>query len=78
MIGKAIANECKSTFLNISASTLTSKWVKFCFSTANGNEKIGEGEKIVRAMFAVARCFDRSVIFIDEVRFQYLLAYILD
>eukprot|EP01105_Mastigella_eilhardi_P001038 TRINITY_DN1131_c0_g1_i12.p1 TRINITY_DN1131_c0_g1~~TRINITY_DN1131_c0_g1_i12.p1 ORF type:complete len:223 (+),score=59.47 TRINITY_DN1131_c0_g1_i12:311-979(+) len=55
MIGKAIAAESRSTFFNISASTLTSKW-------------IGEGEKIVRAMFAVARCFERSVIFIDEVR----------
>ncbi|KAH3756641.1 Fidgetin protein 1 [Pelomyxa schiedti] len=54
MIGKAIARECKSAFLNISASTLTSKW-------------IGEGEKIVRSMFAVARCYDRSVIFIDEI-----------
>eukprot|EP00727_Mastigamoeba_balamuthi_P002961 m51a1_g12662 putative vps4 oligomerisation domain containing protein (267) ;mRNA; r:3445-4245 len=54
MIGKAIACESKSKFFNISASTLTSKW-------------IGEGEKTVRALFAVARCFERSVVFIDEI-----------
>ena len=41
LLGKAIAAECKSTFMSISASTLTSKWV-------------GEGEKMVRTMFAIA------------------------
>lgn len=54
MIGKAIASESNAAFFNISASTLTSKW-------------IGEGEKTVRALFAVARCYPRSVIFIDEI-----------
>lgn len=54
MIGKAIASESRSTFFNISASSLTSKW-------------IGEGEKTVRALFAVAKCYARSVIFIDEI-----------
>ena len=54
MIGKAIASESRSTFFNISASSLTSKW-------------IGEGEKTVRALFAVAKCYPRSVIFIDEI-----------
>ena len=54
MIGKAIASESQSTFFNISASSLTSKW-------------IGEGEKTVRALFAVAKCYPRSVIFIDEI-----------
>ena len=41
LLGKAIAAQSKSTFLSISASTLTSKWV-------------GEGEKMVRTMFAIA------------------------
>jgi SpoVK/Ycf46/Vps4 family AAA+-type ATPase len=54
MIGKAIASKSKSTFFSISASSLTSKW-------------IGEGEKMVKTLFAVARCFKPSVIFIDEI-----------
>ncbi|EKE40356.1 hypothetical protein ENUP19_0240G0005 [Entamoeba nuttalli] len=54
MIGKAIASQSNATFFNISASALTSKW-------------IGEGEKLVRALFAVASCYERSVIFIDEI-----------
>ncbi|XP_061192634.1 folliculin-interacting protein 1-like [Saccostrea echinata] len=54
LIGKCIASQSKSTFFSISASSLTSKWV-------------GEGEKMVRAMFAVARCHQPAVVFIDEV-----------
>ncbi|XP_041363385.1 fidgetin-like protein 1 [Gigantopelta aegis] len=54
LIGKCIASQSKSTFFCISASTLTSKWV-------------GEGEKMVRALFAVARCNQPAVLFIDEI-----------
>lgn len=54
MIGKCIANQAQATFFSISASSLTSKWV-------------GEGEKMVRALFAVARCNQPAVIFIDEI-----------
>jgi len=54
MIGRAIATESGATFFAVSASTLTSKWM-------------GEGEKLVRAMFAVARVEQPSVVFIDEI-----------
>ncbi|VVC31509.1 Hypothetical protein CINCED_3A017288 [Cinara cedri] len=54
LIGKCIASQSNSTFFSISASTITSKW-------------IGEGEKSVRALFAVARCHQPAVIFVDEI-----------
>jgi len=54
LIGKAIATSSGATFFNISASSLTSKW-------------IGEGEKLVRTLFAVAVVKQPSVIFIDEI-----------
>lgn len=54
LIGKCVASQSKSTFFSISASSLTSKWV-------------GEGEKMVRALFAVARVHQPAVIFIDEI-----------
>lgn len=54
MIGKCIASQANATFFSISASSLTSKW-------------IGEGEKMVRALFAVASVHQPSVIFIDEI-----------
>ncbi|XP_023013343.2 fidgetin-like protein 1 [Leptinotarsa decemlineata] len=54
LIGKCVASQSKSTFFSISASSLTSKWV-------------GDGEKMVRALFTVARVHQPAVIFIDEV-----------
>lgn len=54
LLAKAIATESKAVFLNITAATLTSKY-------------IGEGEKLVRAMFAVARELQPAIIFIDEI-----------
>lgn len=54
LIGKAIASEVDATFLSISASSLTSKW-------------IGESENLVRAMFAYAVVMQPSVIFFDEI-----------
>ncbi|KAG6952942.1 hypothetical protein JG687_00012700 [Phytophthora cactorum] len=54
LIGKAIASQSGATFFSISASSLTSKW-------------IGQGEKLVRTLFAVAAVKQPSVIFIDEI-----------
>ncbi|XP_064461291.1 fidgetin-like protein 1 isoform X2 [Ornithodoros turicata] len=54
LIGKCIASQAGATFFCISASSLTSKWV-------------GDGEKMVRTLFAVARSYQPSVIFIDEI-----------
>ncbi|XP_054165766.1 fidgetin-like protein 1 [Oppia nitens] len=53
-LGRCIASQTKSTFFSITVSSLNSKW-------------IGEGEKTIRAMFAVARARQPSVIFIDEI-----------
>ena len=54
MLARAVAGESAATFFNISASSLTSKYV-------------GEGEKLVRALFAVARELQPAIIFVDEI-----------
>lgn len=48
-LAKCIASQCNATFFSISASSLMSKW-------------LGEAEKMVRALFAVARCHQPAVI----------------
>lgn len=54
MIAKALARRGRARFFCVSASLLTSKWV-------------GEGEKLVKALFLVARYVQPSVIFLDEI-----------
>ncbi|PIA32895.1 hypothetical protein AQUCO_04300080v1 [Aquilegia coerulea] len=54
MLAKAVATEAGANFINISMSSITSKW-------------FGDGEKYVKALFSLASKIAPSVIFVDEV-----------
>lgn len=54
MLARAVATESKSIFFAISASSLTSKF-------------LGESEKLVRALFVLAKALAPAIIFVDEI-----------
>lgn len=54
MLAKAVAKESGANFIDVSVSTISSKWV-------------GEAEKYVKAVFSLANKIAPCVVFIDEV-----------
>ncbi|CAM0152001.1 unnamed protein product [Urochloa decumbens] len=54
MLAKAVATEAGANFINVSMSSITSKW-------------FGEPEKYVKAIFSLASKISPAVIFVDEV-----------
>ncbi|XP_066356489.1 uncharacterized protein [Miscanthus floridulus] len=54
MLAKAVATEAGANIINLSVSSITSKW-------------LGEAEKYVKAIFSLASKLSPAIIFVDEV-----------
>lgn len=54
MLAKALAHESGACFINLHISTLTEKWY-------------GDSNKMVNAVFSLARKLQPTIVFIDEI-----------
>lgn len=54
LLAKAVATEAGANFINITGSTITSKW-------------FGDAEKLTKSLFSLAKKLAPAVIFVDEV-----------
>jgi fidgetin-like protein 1 len=55
MMAICAANQIKATFFNVTAASITDKW-------------LGNSEKLIRALFLIAEEHAPSIIFMDEVQ----------